>query len=108
MASGGYYRIFPEFVKHVFELTGRTSSRPASLQFTNGLGAIKSVFEKSVLGSTGHWPVPSGDSPDGTGATARAKRHGLFETLLAEVPVGGSPTGAGGSPVPPIFKTGSQ
>jgi len=45
----------------------------------------RSVFENSVLGSTGHWPVPSGDSPDGTGATVRANGHGLFATLLAEV-----------------------
>ena len=32
----------------------------------------------------------------------------LFASLLAGVPVGGSPTGAGGSPAPPIFKTGSK
>src|SRR5881409_1763476 len=72
------------------------------------IGCAKSVFENSVLGSTGHWPVLSGDSPDGTGATVRGNRHGLFATLLAQVPVGGSPTGAGGSPAPPIFKTGSN
>ena len=34
-----------------------------------------------VLGGTGHWPVPSGDSPDGTERLA--------------IPVGGSPTGTG-------------
>src|SRR5437773_4298059 len=68
----------------------------------------QSVFENSVLGSTGHWPLPSGDSPDGTGATVRANGHGVFATMLAEVPVGRSPTGAGESPAPPIFKTGSQ
>jgi hypothetical protein len=28
--------------------------------------------------------------------------------MLAAVPVGGSPTGAGEPPVPPIFKTGSK
>src|SRR5881409_2044288 len=72
------------------------------------IGCAKSVFENSVLGSTGHWPVLSGDSPDGTGATVRGNRHGLFATLFAAVPVGGSPTGAGGSPAPPIFKTGSK
>jgi hypothetical protein len=33
--------------------------------------------------------------------------RGLFAPLLAAIPVGGSPTGAGGSPAPPIFKTGS-
>ena len=58
----------------------------------------------SVLGSTGHWPVPSRDSPDGIGVTAAANRR----NALGPVPVRGSPTGAGGSPAPPIFKTGSQ
>jgi len=52
--------------------------------------------------------VPPGDAPDGTGATVRAKGHGLLATLLAAVPVGESLIGAGGSPAPPIFKTGSQ
>jgi len=60
-------------------------------------GIAQSVFENSVLGGTGHWPVPSGDSPDGRGATVRGDGHGLFEALLAEVPVGGPPTGAGGT-----------
>ena len=52
--------------------------------------------------------MPSGDSPGRTRATVRANGHGLFTTLPAAVPVGGSPTGAGGSPAPPIFKTGSK
>src|SRR5713101_4347029 len=68
----------------------------------------QSVFEKWFAGSTGDPPVPSGDLPDGTGATVRANGQGLFATLPAAVPVGGSPTGAGGSPAPPIFKTGSK
>ena len=42
------------------------------------------------------------------GAVIQANGDGLFATLLAAVPVGGSPTGAGGSPAPPIFKTGSS
>ena len=40
---------------------------------------VKGVFEKWFVGSTGDPPVPSGDSP----------------------------TGVGGSPAPPIFKTGA-
>ena len=68
----------------------------------------KSVFEKWFAGSTGDPPVPSGDSPDETGAAVRGNEHGLFATLLVAVPVGGSPTGAGESPAPPIFKTGAQ
>src|SRR5438093_6125729 len=66
------------------------------------------VFEKWFLGRRGDPPVPSGDSPDGTGATVRANGHGPFATLLAGVPVGGSPAGAGESPAPPIFITGSS
>jgi len=41
------------------------------------------------------------------GAAIQANGDGLFATLLAAVPVDGSPTAAGGSPAPPIFKTGS-
>jgi len=33
-----------------------------------------------------------------------ASGHGLFAVLLAAVPVGGSPTGAGESPAPPVSK----
>ena len=66
------------------------------------------MFEEWFAGSTGDPPFPSGDSPDGAGATVRANGLGLFATLLAAVPVGGSPTGAVGSPAPPIFKTGSE
>src|SRR5438552_8422353 len=77
-------------------------------QKNSGHGLVPwSVFEKWFGGSTGDPPVPSGDSPDGTGATVRANGDRLFATSLAAVPVGGSPTGAGGSPAPPIFKTGS-
>src|SRR2546426_1543794 len=69
---------------------------------------VRACLKNGFAGSTGDSPVPSGDSPDGTGATVRANGRGLFATLLAAVPVGGSPTGAGGSPAPPIFKTGSK
>src|SRR5882724_13285830 len=83
--------------------------RRAPSPTTSGCAVFaQSVSEKWFAGSTGDPPVPSGDSPDGTGATVRANGHGLFATLLAAVPVGGSPTGAGGSrgsPAPPIFKT---
>jgi len=61
----------------------------------------QSMSEKWFAGSTG-------DSPDETGATVRANGNGLFAPLLVAVPVGESPTGAGGSPAPPIFKTGFQ
>src|SRR5213596_162627 len=77
-------------------------------QATCPWSAVRRVFGKRFAGSTGDPPVPSGDSPDRTGATVRANGHGLFTRLLAAVPVGGSPTGAGESPAPPIFRTRSQ
>ncbi len=52
-------------------------------------------------GSTGDSPVPSGDSPDGTGRSVQANGDGRSAALRSAVPVGGSPTGAGGSPAPP-------
>ena len=52
--------------------------------------------------------MPSGDSPDGMGAMVRANGDGLFPRVLSAVPVGGSPTGAGESPAPPLPKTRSQ
>jgi len=56
------------------------------------------------LGSTGHWPVPSGDPPDGTGRTTALQASSPTSKGGASViPVGGSPTGTGGSPVPPKF-----
>src|SRR6266516_5141909 len=67
----------------------------------------KSVFENPWSGSTGDPPVPSGDPPDGMGATVRAKEDGLCATWRSAVPVGGSPTGAGESPALPTFQTGS-
>ncbi len=69
----------------------------------------KSAFGKSFPGSTGDSPVPSGDSPAGTGATVRADQDGLAVAgSLAAVPVGGSPTGAGESPAPPISNSAER
>src|SRR2546426_7854215 len=62
-------------------------------QATHPWSAVRRVFGKRFAGSTGDSPVPSGDSPDGTGATVRGNR--LFATLLAAVPVGGSPARGG-------------
>src|SRR5437867_12194019 len=42
------------------------------------------------------------------GAMVRANGDGLFPRVLSAVPVGGSPTGAGESPAPPIPKKPSQ
>ena len=62
------------------------------------MSRAKSVFEIWFAGSTGDPPVPSGDSPDGTGATVRGNKNGRFATVRSAVPVGGSPTGAVGRP----------
>jgi ribonuclease R len=60
----------------------------------------KEVF--AVLqGGTGHRPVPSGDSPDGTRGTALRNRTAPSVEDVLSVPVGASPTGAGESPAPP-------
>jgi K+-transporting ATPase ATPase B chain len=50
-------------------------------------------------GSTGHRPAPSGDSPDGKGEGK--KRRDAKDSVASAVPVGGSPTGAVGSPALP-------
>ena len=55
-------------------------------------------------GSTGHWPVLSGDSPDGTGVGVQRQGDVAGSLGASTIPVGGSPTGTGGSPVPPSGK----
>jgi len=52
-------------------------------------------------GSTGYQPVPSGDSPDGMGAASNLKESVTASLRVPSIPVGGSPTGTGESPVPP-------
>lgn len=55
----------------------------------------QSRSENPVPGGTGHWPVPFGDPPDGTGDDARGSKSPLLARRLRSVPVGGSPTGGG-------------
>jgi hypothetical protein len=66
--------------------------------------SAKSASGNPFLGSTGHWPVPPGDSPDGTGSALGGNKDGTFARSRLALPVGGSPTGTGGSPVLPIFR----
>jgi len=63
-----------------------------------------------LLGSTGDPPVPSGDSPDGTGATLQANNDGPSERWHFALPVGGSSRlGVGSeSPAPPASRTPSE
>ena len=53
-------------------------------------------------GSTGHWPVPSGDPPLGTGKTIELFRAPVFSASVLSLPSGQWPDGTGGSPVPPV------
>ena len=65
-----------------------------------------------ALGSTGHWPVPSGDPPLGTGKPSALFRVPVSVPTSALVPSGQWPHGTGGSPVLPLptsefgFKSG--
>jgi len=54
------------------------------------------------VGSTGHWPVPPGDSPGGAGGSRDKFRMTSAMRNSSRVPFGGSPSGAGESPAPPI------
>ncbi len=56
------------------------------------------------LGRTGHWPVPSGDPPDGTGKAVLPQTGVELQAVAPVIPVGGSPAGTGGSPVPPNLR----
>src|SRR5437899_9607388 len=65
--------------------------------------APESVSGNSFCGSTGHWPVPPGDPPGGTGSAPGSNKDGTVARSRLALPVGGSPTSTGGSPVLPIF-----
>ena len=60
------------------------------------------VAELPKAGSTGHWPVPSGDSPFGTGEAAELFRASVGKGHRAPIPSGQWPDGTGESPVLPI------
>jgi hypothetical protein len=53
------------------------------------------------VGSTGDPPVPSGDPPDGMESSIERKGTTFSHSVIAVVPPGGSPGGAGGSPALP-------
>src|SRR5260370_37603837 len=68
----------------------------------------KSVSGNLFSGSTGHWPVPHGDSPGGTGTAPGVNKDAPLGRSRRALPVGESPTGTGESPVLPIFQTRSK
>src|ERR1019366_1625728 len=53
------------------------------------------------MGSTGHWPVPSGDPPLETGKAPEIFRASVSVCQTPPVPSGQWPDGTGGSPVLP-------
>ena len=65
------------------------------------VGKLLEEIAPKAVGSTGHWPVPSGDPPGGTGRTPACNTAAAGSTSVSAIPVGGSPTGTGGSPVLP-------
>jgi len=68
------------------------------------------VSGNSFLGSTGHWPVPPGDSPGGTGSERGANRDRCFESGRFELPLGESSRKLSGAdpPVLPISRRRSE
>src|SRR5213083_1529397 len=71
-----------------------------ALKFTEK-GHVKIRAWAEYMGSSGDSPVPSGDPPDGRGASD-ANQDASSLRARAHFPVGGSPTGAGESPALPI------
>src|SRR6266702_8135721 len=67
----------------------------------------KSAVDSPNSRAVGHWPVPPGDSPGGTETAPRANKDGPFAKRRRALPFGESPTGTGGSPVLPFFRTRS-
>ena len=81
-------------------VVGRGMTRPPR--------TVQCTSEKALLGSTSCQPVPSGDSPDGTGEASQGCPGTGFPFGAVPIPLGEPPTGAGGSPAPPVLLTRSQ
>src|SRR6266568_874108 len=58
--------------------------------------------------SAGHWPVSPGDSPGGMESAPEANKEWPFAKRRRALPVGGSPTGTGGSPRATLSRAGAQ
>src|SRR6266705_3446347 len=61
-----------------------------------------------ALNSTSAGHRPPGDSPGGTGSAPGANEDAPPRREHLTLPVGGSPTGTGGSPVLPILRRSSE
>ena len=92
----------------VFHSSGTTEQKPSRhFHCAESLAVYEASlcqwFKRMFLGGTGDPPVPSGDPPDGMETTLRTEWGSLTTTAPIPVPIGGSPTRAGGSPAPPQF-----
>ena len=83
-----------------------TKAEPKGSQITRVIR--KSLSEHAIMGGTGHWPVPSGDPPDGTARWLGVSKSPVSRSGPVPFRSARSPTGAGGSPAPPISQTGSK
>jgi peroxiredoxin len=105
-----------------FELPDLTGERKSLAQFRGQAvlliffnpycGFCREMMPKLAAfneGSTGHWPVPAGDSPGGTASAPATSMGSVTTPDAAGLPFGESPNGAGGSPALPrllILSTG--
>ena len=80
-------------------LRRRAANRVAPHHALNPNSEVAAVIS---VGSTGHWPVPSGDPPLGTPAALALFAARFFRVQVLAVPSGQWPDGTGGSPVLPI------
>ena len=72
--------------------------------------AISSLERVLKIGSAGDSPAPVGDPPTGTAESNLGECASLLARTVAPIPSGESPDGTGGSPVLPktIFQTRSK
>ena len=68
----------------------------------NSFNPNAEVAVTAAVGSTGHWPVPSGDPPLGTGRAPELSQASVSTANVPPVPSGQWPDGTGGSPVLPV------
>ncbi len=103
----------PDEYTAVFHSSGTTEQKPS--RHFHGAASL-AVYESSLwpwfkrrfLGGTdpkafGAAPSPDPSGTDRTETPLHTNRGGLTTTVPISVPVGGPPTGAGGSPAPPLI-----
>jgi len=100
---------FVPLLYSVLDLAGGGKAQP--IQHTVGdavdlttlaAGTSSGSLSPSGVGSTGNLPVPSGNLPDGAGRGDQSAKSYSLQRDVSAVPLGGSPSGAGGSPAPPM------